>query len=161
MKKKRSGGMIILGILLTSIGGLFFYWFSFPFIRCLISERFNLARFMNLGPAGRMSDFEQLLLVIMPIILMIAGIGILLLKSWARKTILFIFVPLVYLYSFVFAYVYIKGEGVANFDSFFRFCGIAILSSTLITGPVVIFFTRPKVKEQFKKETLLNNLSTK
>lgn len=145
MEKKRFVGIIIFGLLLFSIGGLFFYWFSFPFIRSLIKERFNLAMFRQLGPSGSMGDLYEFLHVIIPIILMVGAMGILFLKSWARKTILFIFVPLVYIYSFAFAYMYEIGEGGGGIVFI-----IAFFSSLLITSPLIFFLTRPKVKEQFR-----------
>ncbi len=159
MEKKRSIGIIIgiiiFGILFTSTGTLLSYLIGFPFLSCLFKERFNYSLFLNLGPAGRIADFENLLMIVIPIIMLIMGIGILLLKSWARKITLFIFVPLVFLYCLSLAYTYMKGEGLAYFPTgYIIFCGIAILSSILITSPVVIFFTRPKVKALFGPKTL-------
>ncbi len=153
MKKKRSIGVIVVGIVLLVLGGLFFPQFSYHFIWLLIRNRFDLSGNTDLW--SWLWNFSKLLSAIIPIILIAAGIGILFLKPWARKLSIFILIPLVYLYAFIFTYCYIRGEichkgSLISFYSF-MFFGAVFLVITLIMSPLVIYLTRSKVKRAFSE----------
>lgn len=94
-------------------------------------------------------------LLILPIITLILGINILRLKEWARKGVvifssfMMVFVPIMF-YLLVFNHK-LEGltlNGAKHFPvSFF----IVILTAIIFGIPSIYFFTRFKVKEQFKK----------
>jgi hypothetical protein len=81
-------------------------------------------------------------------LMFISSIGILFLREWARKITLFVLMPLIYAVIFWMCYEYARAEGTSGWAGLIWF-GYSILVSTPITVPLIIYFTRPKVKQRF------------
>lgn len=119
MEKKRSVGVIIFGLL---------------FIICTLPN--ILIRFIRLGSIS-------LPYLITPLISVVTGIGILLLKEWGRKLALISAIVVVVVSSAMF---------FINPEIIFKNTHNLLINIYLLTyfGLVWYFFTRYKVKEQFK-----------
>jgi hypothetical protein len=136
MDKKRSKGVIILGILVSLFG---------------------LSGFQDILREGR--NIYVLISVLFSIVLLISGIGVLMLKSWARKLLLYSIIPaLAFNISVNFFIIEVPKQFQHLEEHFLELHAqiplyekIVPSLGFLIWGVVIIFFlTRPKVKEQFR-----------
>lgn len=151
MERRRFLGVTIFGILFTFIGGAL----CVLVVLFLIDTGFSYYREYNRNPLEPF--FHTVVLFVLPLMTFLVGIGVLLLKSWARKIILYVMPPLIFL--FLFYVVYSGGRrGYAYVPSFseivftLRFLRTYILfcvCGAVIVSPAVFFFTRPKVKALF------------
>jgi len=137
MEKKRSRGVIILGVclLICVIPGL-----AAAFIGAISGS----------VPGSILLDIAMRIPVILsPIIFLLTGIGVLMLKNWARLLVLFL--------SPILSYVAI-GFGSILVEVFLPTSKLSakVISAIIIPGMIIMFLcilyylTRPKVKEQFK-----------
>lgn len=147
MGKKRSVGVTILAILM------------------ILDSGFNSLFFAILAPLGVLIPGVNILFVgitssmhiILNVALITCAVGLLVLKEWARKTTICVY-AIQGVLSAIGTFLILNMPGVklpqglsANFTKY------SLISSSVFWGLVkfaIVFFflTRPKVKEQFKKE---------
>jgi len=126
MDKKKSAGVLAYGIFFIICG-----------IVCLIS-------YFNLILSTYCSDYLFVSIIMLPLIAMsfLLGVGLLKLKNWARILCMWTASAVGLFLMFAVAF----GLGGVNFGSL----GVGLVLIFVATGPIIFFFTRPKVKEQFK-----------
>lgn len=131
MEKKRSVGVMVVGSILTGISLLFLIM---AFITFVISPRDRSVIVASvLNPVG-----------FILILQLIAGIGILCLKQWARRLVMWVAGSDIIL-GVLFLVLFTAGAGEPSF-------GLVLLIMLLLSfgSFLTYFFTRSKVKEQFK-----------
>ncbi len=167
MEKKRSVGITVFAALFFVIGitlplNFIFYNYS-PLYKIIDRDilHYIVDRNLRLLPAYRIISglSQNLILVIIAIPLLVCGLGLFFLKSWSRRISLLLACPLLII-SFPFiAYDVIDIEwGLIDKPSFDLLFDPMHIHVTLITfiltigaaAVIVYFFTRPKVKGQFK-----------
>jgi hypothetical protein len=130
MEKKRSVGVTVFGILFIVQSIIILI---LAVIEYLVTASYGATAF----PVARL---------IYIILLLLVGLGLLGLKSWAEKLILFIIVPLFVIALPYFQFIKLKGLDTPKINLARFIEAIRILYGMLL----LYFFTRPKVKEQFK-----------
>lgn len=143
MGKKRSTGVTILGwgeIILGGIGTAIFILFTISFIYCLFHPaQTEIGAFISLAT----------MIIFLPAHLFLwAGIGVIKVKSWGRKMNIFVITILISLLVifFLIFHLFITGK------QFMGYLLIEIPVALLLALPLVFFFNRPDIKEQFKGE---------
>ncbi len=131
MEKKRSVGVTIFGLLIVA-GGIIALLYNFNFLRKMpVLEGVTSSSLKAFAITCNVLLFSSL----------IYGIGVLLLKGWARAMLIIINIAVLIVYpSSIFIlkipYVYLNK--------------IAVAISLGFPLALLYFFTRPKVREQFK-----------
>lgn len=145
MEKKRSVGVTIFAsfyiIVGLSMAGWTISWFVHPIIE---NGSTSLAGFI-IG----------LTLIIIPSVIVIGNIAVLFLKEWGRKVHLFfvwLLTGLIIFYSCMFAGAELCSKSMNKKPPILviLLALVVILAFLIPVISSVIFFTRPKVKEQFK-----------
>jgi len=143
MEKKRSAGVIVFGIIGIIIGLVILYWFV------------HMLRISILYTFHRPNILSRLLTLFFfsttGISFVVCGISILKLKNWARILIM----PLMVIYSILGSYITYAWIILQYPDDPILFKFVLPVGSYLVffLAPLIIsiyFFTRSKVKEQFK-----------
>jgi hypothetical protein len=126
MEQKRSISLTILGGIFVFAGG------SVTFI-ILLDVFYSVSRFgFKTVAITNLETFRGFLIfAVMPIIIYTTGIGILLLRSWARKIVVYI-IPLVVLF-------------LLSFDS-------RVTSWLFFTCLLIVYFRRPSIRKQFNSK---------
>lgn len=141
MDKKRSIGVTIFGIIVTLFGGL-------PIVGLLILFLVSIGKddIVKILTLKNDSISQTLFLFLAYLFFLISGIGILKLKNWAR-VILITLISINFIASLIGLCFSIIKALKGNINLFYI---ISAFISLLIFVFVVYFFTRPKVKGQFK-----------
>ena len=88
-------------------------------------------------------------LILFPPFLLLIGIGIFLLRPWARKLVLYVF-PLYIVIGFFSLIRY--PHGIPGNPGYLQhIIKEIVIFSILVIAPLLIFFNHPKVKEQFRQ----------
>jgi hypothetical protein len=144
MKKKKLMGAKILGSLLVIIGSTGFFRGFHPSV-----ENYKMLWQRLIQSQGfREGEWISWMIILVPfVIVVIAGIGLIFSKEWARKITLFFLIPLAYPFIVFWFYLYEGAEMVRTI-----FLGYAILIASPVTVPLMVYLNRSKVKAHFKSK---------
>jgi hypothetical protein len=151
LEKKRPIGVSALGIIFILTGGF-----------CALISAFSaISELITQGPIslGLITFSGVLSLIIVAgysFIPLVVGIGLFSLKPWARKATLFVIPPLIIFAFFFLGCYYCRplseqrrlSELVLSNKKFFIY---NFLIAIVIISPILIYFTRPKVKRAFSE----------
>lgn len=161
MDKKRSVGITIFGWLFIFSGIILLIYYILSQFAVMLNLYSPLPLFfISLGKRvpGIISD---IVVVTYFILLISSGFGLIKLHNFYRKLIISLFLlPTSYIIFFAFRFVHELNPWIKNYVYFYKTIEISlwdrILAYLFIIGiclpslSIIFFFTRPKVKEQFK-----------